>query len=635
MGRRGNSLLPLAAAGLAALVVALVCTGRRARGDDEDRDEKSSSASSAEGSGHVDTTGGDTKERSEGDATEHTNNPAAGKSPSSIAETVSSGSGAVLAESAAGNPPVGDRPHEVFFLYEGGRVSELRSKITRVRVALHVVEITDCAFRGCDKLVEVQLSEGLQIIGKGAFRGCTALRRVIVPSTVTELGNEAFCECSSLAKLELNEGLQVVGQIAFAECAALRSVAMPSTVTKLGEAAFYKCNNLVEVRLNEGLHIIGYSLFTECIGLRCVTIPSTVTELDEWVFRGCRNLSKVHLNEGLQTIGAWAFAECSALQNITLPSTVTKLDERVFYECRNLSEVKLNEGLQIIERSAFYKCTALNSMTLPSTVTCLGDDTFNDCSNLAEVNFNEGLQVIGGGAFEDCTALRSVTIPATVTRLGHWAFCDCRNLSKVTLLGGERLLDQGFFARGIFSEEQGLVNQEALDEMLFDEEEGSFAFQDCPLATVKISIPWALSERMAMLANECRNYVEERIRNLRWLELMLDGTVLACFPVVCNKAEDGSDDDAEDEAEDEYTYDIQDTYLETARSLYQVLQLIAFHELKESSILIELAMWKSRIEGEMVELRADCRVPIPDPVKSSIMEYCGFAGFLRPAIEGA
>ncbi|EJK61666.1 hypothetical protein THAOC_17804 [Thalassiosira oceanica] len=79
--------------------------------------------------------------------------------------------------------------------------------------------------------------------------------------------------------------------------------------------------------------------------------------------------------------------------------------------------------------------------------------------------------------------------------------------------------------------------------------------------------------------------------------------------------------------------DIQDTSNETARSVYDVLQLITFHELKESSILIELAMWKSRIDGD--EARADCRVAIPGPAKSLIMEYCGYAGFLRPAIDGA
>ena len=73
-----------------------------------------------------------------------------------------------------------------------------------------------------------------------------------------------------------------------------------------------------------------------------------------------------------------------------------------------------------------------------------------------------------------------------------------------------------------------------------------------------------------------------------------------------------------------------------SRSLYGILQMIVFYELKESSVVIELAMWKSRIDGETgVETRADCRVPIPDPAKSSIMEYGGFVGFLEPAIEGA
>ena len=67
----------------------------------------------------------------------------------------------------------------------------------------------------------------------------------------------------------------------------------------------------------------------------------------------------------------------------------------------------------------------------------------------------------------------------------------------------------------------------------------------------------------------------------------------------------------------------------------QILSLIAFHELKESSILLELAVWKSRVDWATSVPRADCRVEIPDPAKSLIMEYCGFAGFLEPAIEGA
>ena len=114
---------------------------------------------------------------------------------------------------------------------------------------------------------------------------------------------------------------------------------------------------------------------------------------------------------------------------------------------------------------------------------------------------------------------------------------------------------------------------------------------------------------MDKLSPECRQSVEDRIRNLPRLQLLQDGNVLACFPVVSRapgvEAEDDSDtDDVADEV------DVQDTNNETATSLYQVLQLIAFHELKESSIPLELAIWKARIEEMTSVPRADCRVRV-------------------------
>ena len=290
----------------------------------------------------------------------------------------------------------------------------------------------------------------------------------------------------------------------------------------------------------------------------------------------------------------------------------------MFGHCRSLVEIKLNEGLRVIDNNAFLYCEALRKVTLPSTVMELGIGAFYCCRSLVEVQLNEGLKIIGERAFQHCVLLRSVTIPSTVTELGLGVFYNCTNLSEVILLGGARLLDQEFLVRVAFSEEQGLLNQDALDEIILSNRRG------CPLlAAVKISISWALSERMARLLPKCRVSVEEKIRTLPRLELMQNGNVFACFPVV-SRAEGGDD-----------KLKVHDTNLETARSLYRILQLIAFHELKESGILVELAMWKSSIDGDTVESRVDCRVPIPDPAKVLIMEYCGFAGFLEPAIEGA
>ena len=106
---------------------------------------------------------------------------------------------------------------------------------------------------------------------------------------------------------------------------------------------------------------------------------------------------------------------------------------------------------------------------------------------------------------------------------------------------------------------------------------------------MKISVSWAVSGRMARLTPECRIAVEERIGNLTRLELMQDGNVVACFPLVSR----ASDEDAEDYV----NVEVQDTNLETARSVYRVLQLIAFHELKESSILIDLPCGSQGLMG--------------------------------------
>ncbi|EJK73590.1 hypothetical protein THAOC_04775, partial [Thalassiosira oceanica] len=76
---------------------------------------------------------------------------------------------------------------EGFLLYEGGKVAEeLRRSLMHVRFAPHagnrsnvgydrlVGKIPIAVFEGCDKLIELQLNEGLQVIENVAFRGCTA-----------------------------------------------------------------------------------------------------------------------------------------------------------------------------------------------------------------------------------------------------------------------------------------------------------------------------------------------------------------------------------------------------------------------------------------------------------------------------
>jgi hypothetical protein len=68
-------------------------------------------------------------------------------------------------------------------------------------------------------LVEVEFSEGLEVIGMEAFCNCTNLKYVNkLPSTLNEIGDEAFYNCYILDSIEFPEGLQVIGGSAFEGC---------------------------------------------------------------------------------------------------------------------------------------------------------------------------------------------------------------------------------------------------------------------------------------------------------------------------------------------------------------------------------------------------------------------------------
>ncbi|EJK59717.1 hypothetical protein THAOC_20025 [Thalassiosira oceanica] len=308
-----------------------------------------------------------------------------------------------------------------------------------------------------------------------------------------------------------------------------------------------------------------------------------------------------------------AFCDCTALlQQVSIPPSVTELGDGAFSGCSNLTDVQFAHkgALQVIGNYAFCNCLALQQVSIPPSVTELGDGAFRGCSNLTDVQFaHEGaLQVVGNDAFCNCTALQQLSIPPSVTKLGH-AFMGCRNLAEVILLG------EGFLDLDHLSGEAAL-NKTKINEMFGP---GLSAFSDCRLTTIKIE----LSQRVARLPIECRRSVEGEIPDMQRLELTQDGNIFASYAVIRRLL--GS-------------MNVQDTNNQTAASLHRLLRLISFHELKESSILTELAIWKSRIDQATTPVqpkeRSEYRVLIPDPAKCLIMEYCGFTGFLEPTIEG-
>ena len=79
------------------------------------------------------------------------------------------------------------------------------------------------------------------VIGAYAFKNCSHLTSLTLPSSVTRIDDYAFKNCSGLTSLTLPSSVARIGDYAFYNCSGLTSLTLPSSVTSIGEFAFRYC----------------------------------------------------------------------------------------------------------------------------------------------------------------------------------------------------------------------------------------------------------------------------------------------------------------------------------------------------------------------------------------------------------
>jgi hypothetical protein len=309
------------------------------------------------------------------------------------------------------------------FIYNKDTKDDIPKTVTHVKVDPSIKEIHACAFENCHSLVEVEFSEGLEVIGRYAFWNCKNLMHIDkLPSTLKEIHDEAFRYCANLDSIEFPEGLQVIGDPAFEECGELKIIKIPSAHVVIGDSAFSECCGLVSVELPEGLQVIGRRWFFECTSLTTVNVPSSVIEIQDSAFADCTSLASLDLPGWLQSIGFRSFASCKSLATLHIPSTVCKMGFGVFWDCTGLRSITLPDALETIEAHMFFGCTTLTHIEIPPKVT-----------------------KVGFHAFQDCEGLKHLRIPSSVVEIEGWAFQGCKELTSVHLLGNLRTIEKGTF----------------------------------------------------------------------------------------------------------------------------------------------------------------------------------------------
>ena len=187
-------------------------------------------------------------------------------------------------------------------------------EVTSQGVTYPVTAIANSAFKNCTSLTAVTLPSTLKRIGKYAFKNCTSLTSVAVPDGVEVIGDFAFLNCTGLTALTLGRRLEEIGYFACFGCSSIRSLAMPSSMKRIGDGAFMYCSRISRLTTGNGVEEIGDMAFASCPSLREVVLGDNLKFIGGETFLNCRSLEDVTIGESVDSIGPGAFSGCPSVR---------------------------------------------------------------------------------------------------------------------------------------------------------------------------------------------------------------------------------------------------------------------------------------------------------------------------------
>ena len=337
-----------------------------------------------------------------------------------------------------------------------------------------LVRIGIGAFSGCSKLESVDLGESTRVgekmfentaltsvtvygdsIADEAFKGCEALKSLVIVNDLTYLGISAFEGCKVLESVDIKSSLEEIGAGAFKGCKKLTSLQLPDGAIKIRDDAFAS-SGLATLKLScdTELTYLGVALFRDVktfdidVNSSNIYIKENGTvynkEKDTIVFvlPAAASSNTYTVIAGVKEIGSGAFSSLPKLATVIFEdgSALKYIGENAFADCTKLNTVELPDGEIVIADFAFYGTGNLRNIDL-SGVTSVGHYAFYD-SALKDVDLS-GATEIGIGAFYHCITLSSVVLGENVS-IGEYAFAES-SVKTVSLVGDATLAEGAFY----------------------------------------------------------------------------------------------------------------------------------------------------------------------------------------------
>lgn len=336
---------------------------------------------------------------------------------------------------------------------------------TEFTISDNLETISSGVFKGKTSLVSVTIGTGVKVIEDSAFEGCTALTTVVFKAGGTEtlkIGNKAFFNCKAIATLEFNGrgGAEITigdqafagGNVGVAQGAAIEELTLPEGVTTIGKFAFDSRGRITTFNLPASLK---YMALLEVGDSYPSSKLTSIGVANVSVFRNCypKEINVAEGSENFASVNGVLYGKeegvVTTLYQIGRDSQGTKMpDEYKIAEYEGddyeYGYLEIPETVTKIADFALYNNGSfkgeggIRRIVFKGTHDSftIGNSAFQYAYSLRYIDLPSGITEIPEALFNGCDFLKEVNIPNTVTTIKKKAFAGCKKLEKVTFAPG-------------------------------------------------------------------------------------------------------------------------------------------------------------------------------------------------------
>ncbi len=234
---------------------------------------------------------------------------------------------------------------------------------------------------------EVNIGEGIEVLGTQIFRKCTGIRTIVLPEGLIEISSRAFEGCSFLTDITLPSTINCIGTNAF-------SGMLLQTNHYKGSLEAWNA-----IMIEEGNDILAQKLIIEEKKNNIMMMQPQINKA-EILFQG--NCGSNAYYE-IYSDGVMVIKGDGNTYNYNSRKNAPWYDNKDIIKC-----VRVEEGITRLGQQLFRNCKALEEVSLPKSLFEIGSNSFTGCNNLNLIEVPGNVKKIGQFAFSGTGLARTI-----------------------------------------------------------------------------------------------------------------------------------------------------------------------------------------------------------------------------------